>query len=441
MPLAVPPIVQGKPLKPLRKGTPRDAPPPTTVPSSPGNGTSPPTTTVPPPPTTTPSAPPTGTTTPTLPNPTPTAPPVTTPSTPTTGTNPPSAPNSPPGGPSAGDQRPTTPQPQKPQTGPVYQETIVPGADALGPAGDLADQYDTWLKEQQRKNTGNYQTSVDLANAANDLNNRALSESIENQRGLLDEGRYRNALDQNSNVATGQMYARDKDLMAMQYGADMDWIAKTWGITDQQYAADVKNLNAMKSQIRGEGQFAQRQYGISEAGTNLQETVNYQGAESDASTRGAMLSQGFGDSVSAIGEQARIGHSSNQLALDRAMAQMRGDLRNADYQIGTRGRQHEGDINNLTHQKASTTISYDRNLNSLNNAMTQNGYAMQALQSIAREYGIRDKDLVQTLANKTAMNNLDATQIINGLTQAYEKNDAELIQQYNQFLAYLMGAQ
>lgn len=306
-------------------------------------------------------------------------------------------------------------------------------------AWKLAEQYNAWVKSQQVNNKTKYDTDVLLANSLNGLNGTMLQDATGSQRDLLREESYQNSLNQQGNTIRGQAMQRERGLMGQSYESDMAWIERTWGLAQGQYSADISNLNAIKSQLGENKEFANRQFGISEGQTNLVDRTNTLQARSDATGRGAMLSKGFGDTMYAIDEQSRLGHAGNQLTLDRSLSDIAGQVRDADYQIGNTRRQFAGTGSNLQHQREQTRYAYQKSLNTIDNEIAQNDLAGKALKSVAAQYGIRDRDLQQTLAHKLAINGIETATFIQGLTQAYQSQDAYLMQQYNQFMAQLMG--
>lgn len=306
-------------------------------------------------------------------------------------------------------------------------------------ADNLAAQYNAWLEAQQTKNKTQFDTDVLLANSLNGLNGTMLANSTQAQRDLLAQEQYQNRLDQIGNKQQTLSMERERGILGQSYESDMAWIERTWGLAQGQYSADVAHLNAIKGQLGENREFAGRQFGISEDQTNLLRQTNTWQNRSDATARGAMRSEGYDNTRYAIEEQARLGHSGNQLTYDKSLSDIAGQMRDANYQIGNAGRNLQGQQSNLTHQREQTSYTYQKNLNTIQNAIAQNKLAGMALKSVAAQYGIRDRDLQDTLASKLAINGIETATFIQGLTKAYETQDTYLMQQYNQFLAQLLG--
>jgi hypothetical protein len=271
-------------------------------------------------------------------------------------------------------------------------------------ANQLAAQYQSQYDANMAQRTGNWQYDRLLADSMTGANNAALTNATNNSLALNDEARYRNGLDGAGNAL------------------DSQFIRDTWGLTNEQKSLDDANYYRMVDQTKLGYDFANSAFDLANRQTAMQEGVNTRSAVSDASGRGAMLSAGYGDNLTDIKTQADI---SRQGAFD--------NQRQAHAAVGNQ-------LGDLYHNQASSNIAYRNDTLGFQHQLDKNDLAKAAIDSMAKEYGIRAKDMQQSLAAAIQKNNLNNAQVISQLNQAYQSGNAQEIAQMNQFLATLMGA-
>lgn len=342
-------------------------------------------------------------------------------------------------------------------------------ADALG------SQYEAWLRGTQERSFGQLLGGIGSASGINQLNNRALQNSADNQLALNNEQRIRNGLDQQGIDVSNRYLGVQRGLAGEQRNADIgriqgqwalrngqivsdqDYIRGVWGRATEQYGADQAQSAAMADQARLGYGYAADDLSNQVNRVGLQEGANRRAAVSDSAGRGAFGSAGFKDNVADIGELADLSRESAWNQYERSRDATTGELRDIDYGRGNLDRRYAGDVANFQKQLEDNQRNYEgdvlnfrygigqadrdyRNTTAgINRQLEDNNLARQALQSMARSYGIQDRDIVQTLQTATERNNINLSQLISDMNVAYQQGDADRILQFNQFLYNLIG--
>ena len=283
----------------------------------------------------------------------------------------------------------------------INQPTFDPGRAA---AEQLAAQYLAQANAVWDNRTSAWKWDSGLANSLTGVNNQALRNATNNNLSLNQESAYRNSLDGQGNTL------------------DAQFIRDTWGLANEQKTVDDANMQRLIGQANEGYGFANRQFDLANQATGLQEGINTRAAVSDASGRGATLSAGFMDNLGDIKAQADISRGRSALDQSQAFSSITGNI---------------GDLYN---RQASSDISYRNDVRGFQQQLDRNSFAKSAIDSMAREYGIRAKDMQQSLAAAIEKNNLNSAQVVSQLNQAYLSGNAQQIAQINQFLATLIGA-
>jgi hypothetical protein len=307
-------------------------------------------------------------------------------------------------------------------------------------ANQQASQYQAQLDAQHAGGVSSFWNNAGNATGLNNLNNYALQQSTNNQLALNHEGAIQNGLDHQTNANNLGLLRTQGKLLDQQFHTDQNFINATWGLNNQQYAADQQNFAGQAKQLKGEYGFADRNQQLAMQQAGLSRDANNQSAMSQAASSGSLLAQGTGDNFRNIGTQYGIAQGNANLSHDQAYAQIGGDLRNLYHQQTTSQINHKGDANNFQHQLDTGVNSWKGNAAQINNAVANNFVAKQGLDSMAREFGIKATDLNQSLANAVQKNNLNLNQVIQGLSDAMTSGDNGRIQQYNQFMAQLINS-
>jgi len=271
-------------------------------------------------------------------------------------------------------------------------------------ADELAAQYQSQSDAMFAQRKSDFEYDKLLANSMTGVNNKALTNATANSLALNNESMFRNSLDSRSNAI------------------DAKFITDTWGLSNEQKILDDANVQRLIGQVEEGYGFANRQFDLANQATDLQQGINTRAAVSDATGRGAMLSAGFMDNLSDIKTQADISRGRAVLDQSQAFSGITGNI---------------GDLKN---RQANTDIAYRNSVLGFQQQLDNNSLAKSAIDSMAREYGIRAKDMQQSLAVAIEKNNLDNAQVIGQLSQAYQSGNAQQIAQMNQFLATLIGA-
>lgn len=342
-------------------------------------------------------------------------------------------------------------------------------------ANTLADQYDAWLRNTQARAFGQLTSGVASATGINDLNNRQLKSSAINQLGLNAEAKFRNGLDlagvNNSNSLINQNMGLAKEqydadtgrikgqwqLRNGQLVSDNDYIRGVWGRAGEQLGADQSNMSRLAAQAQLGYGYAASDLENATNRANLQESTSRRAATSDAAGRGAFGSSGFQDNISDITELAGLNRDSawntyeqrrdavtgnlGDISFERGNLDRRyqGDVASYQKQIDDNDRNYAGDVLNFQYGLGQAGRDYRQTTAGLNKQLQDNKLAAQAIQSIARGYGIQDKDIVATLKTATERNNINLSQMIGEMNAAYQQGDSDRIQQFNQFMYQMIG--
>ena len=344
------------------------------------------------------------------------------------------------------------------------------------------DQLATQFRNNQVDTFGNFQNSqlsslqdqynqgLGMATGRADWNEGVLREGLDTDLGLLGEGKYRNVdlaragmgIDQNylntmRSVATNQQGIRHTE-----HGNEQDYINamigqlnnrrglafEKYGVNDR-YAAQQAQDNATQYGFNARGYQQDLDQAFSQRGTQQR------GNRSDAAARGAFGSAGFRDNEQDIMDQYGQSLSAANLGLDSANQQV--DER--DRAIGN-SRQNLGlDYRGQEIAFGEQQLGYDRSHQNNNTGyqMSQEQYRGQmagydkqgrelqqtgkALDSLAREYGIKETDLRNGFKNGLTKIGLDLADTQTQLEQMLSSGNAQLIQQGMNFMAQIMAQQ
>lgn len=363
------------------------------------------------------------------------------------------------------------------QNGGVGSTAVPYGPTAPTQAQTMATQYGTWAQGQQ---DGLWNTNVQntaYANLVNGANNSALQNSANNALALNNIGSQQNALDQNQLVDQANNIGTQRDIANAQTANDQTnldsqwnirqgqwqsqeaYIQQSWGITNEQYVNDQKYFAQDEQRDKAEYGFNQREYDLAQRDNQLNTDVNRRSAQSDAAARGAFGSSGFAQNLSDIQTQSVNQGDRNVLGLDKAnastdktLADLYHNHDNGIYAYQQAGAAEQQQLAQGQSALASdqSTYTHNTNQNQLSNeaqnaqfdaALNNNQYASQGLDLIAKSYGIKATDIQQTLASALQKNGLNLNQTIAQINQAYQSGNQAIINQTNQFITGLIGAQ
>lgn len=331
----------------------------------------------------------------------------------------------------------------------------------------ILDQYNSWSNSQSDALLTQYNLGVNNMTALYDLNKGILEQGRNTDLGLLDERRYRDV-----DLAREGLAGKQQDLS--QY---YDILAKRMGIRRDMFTTDRDYFNALNNllgrerglaydkfqtndqYLAGVGQDNQKQYGFAArdyrtdiAGSRLQRDTSRRAATSDSAARGAFGGAGFRDNISDIMSQYGLNMETANLGLDRANQQ----IGEADRQIGNQranlGFGYQGQVIGFDRDAAGLTRSAAQNyhgyrddlqgfrkqrvdLDSQGRDLAQTG---KALDSLAREYGIKRSDLENQFNNAVTRLGLDSKQAREQLEQMLNSGNAELVRRGLDFMNQMM---
>lgn len=331
----------------------------------------------------------------------------------------------------------------------------------------LIDQYGAWSDSQSDALTARYDLGVGNMTALYDLNKNVLDQGLATDLGLLDERQLRDV-----GLPRELLEGKQRDLSEY-----FDILNQRRGIRRDQFVNDRDYFNALNGllgrsrgnaydrfqsndqYLAGVAQDNQAQYGFATrdfrndlAGARLQRDTSRRAASSDAASRGAFGSAGFRDNISDILSQFGLNTDAANLALDRA-----------NQQIGERDRSIGNERSNLRFGYEDQTIGFDRDAAGLTRSAASNfnayrddlqGFRKQevdlnaqgrelentnkALDSLAREYGIKRTDIENQFNNAVTRLGLDADQTRQDLEQMLNSGNAELVARGIEFMNQMM---
>lgn len=334
----------------------------------------------------------------------------------------------------------------------------------------ITGQYDAWSDSQQDALQNRYNLGVGEAGALRDLNRSILDQGLNTDLGLLGEREYRDVDLARERLAGQQMdlgtymdiLAQRKGIRRDQFVTDRDYYTALNGLLGQERGLAYNQFQSNDQYAAGRAQdnlaqygFAARDYATDMAGNALSRDTSRRAATSDAAARGAFGSSGFRDNISDIAEQFGLNADQAQLALDRA-----------NQQIGEQDRAIGNDRSNLAFGYQGRVIGFDRDAAGLTRAAATNyhsyrddlqGFRKQetdlaaqgrdlaqtgkALDSLAREYGIKREDIQNQFQNSVTKMGLDYNSTLNQLNDMLASGNAELIARGMNFLTQLMAYQ
>jgi hypothetical protein len=263
-------------------------------------------------------------------------------------------------------------------------------------------------------------------------------------------------------------------------------IGSARGRRAQEHAATREYLSWQRGNLSTIQEFVNRGFNIGsqqahDAFTGVQENAtlqrnsNLRTAEDDAVARGANLSRGYGQVVGEIGQQytntvtqAQRDRTNtlNQLGLTRDrgtnevaqqrrgldynltqndqqyaenLANLQAQYDQLQYQQGNRERTYQDNRGQLTYQHGSRQNQFDSDVANYRYDASNRDVASLRIDSIAREYGLREQDVDNALKSVTQRIGLDYNNTMNQLAAQLNSGNAALQQQANNFLMQLMA--
>jgi hypothetical protein len=318
------------------------------------------------------------------------------------------------------------------------------------------DTFGNFQNSQMASLQSQYDQGLAMGTGRADFNEQMLREGLWSDMGLLGEQKYRNV-----------------DLARGQQGIDQGYLDTMRGLAGEGHGSERNYLNAMIGQLNDRKNLAYEKYGVNDAymaqqgvdnaaqyGFNArgyqqeldsafdQRGTQQRAARSDAAARGAFGAAGTRDNEQDIMDQYGRSMEAANLGLDMGNQQV--DER--DRAIGNNrdnlGMDYRGQQTAFTEQQ----LGYDRahTNNDLGYRGQMAGYDKQgkelaqtgkALDSLAREYGIKETDLRNGFKNGVTKIGLDLADTQAQLEQMLSSGNAQLIQQGMNFMNQMMAYQ
>ena len=332
------------------------------------------------------------------------------------------------------------------------------------------DVFNEFQSAEQDRLASRYAGDAASAAGRRDLNLSILEQGLDTDLGLLGEREFRDIDLEREGIA-----GRRSDLAQyMQILGAREGIRRDQYVTDRDYFNALNNLLGRERSLaydrfQSNDSYLQRvaqdnllQYGFANRdfeqrmGANrLQRDTSRRSATSDAAGRGAFGSAGFRDNLQTIMDQYGLSAEQAQLALDQA-----------NQSIGERDRSIGNERDNLRFGYDGQVIGFDRDAEGLTRsaATNYNNYrealqgfrrervglnaqgreldlADRALDSLAREYGIKREDLNSQFRNNVTSLGLDYSDTIRQLNDWLASGNAQLAYQAQQFMDQIMVLQ
>jgi hypothetical protein len=382
--------------------------------------------------------------------------------------------------------------------GGVAPSSRIPQGLTGGYLGQLANQYGANLQSQLGNNYQSYLGNVGIADAVYGQAQNAAQASYGSDLARLGEQQFRDVdLARLANQYLGdyqgntyrnqqQGIVRNQGFLSEQFNADAanaqavtDYLNGRKNLTTEQYNQAVHYLTQRGINLGNLQSFANREYDLTLQdasnqlnnglmSANLQKVQGERAAGSDATVRGAKGSVGYGqdlkDIAAAYGlteQQLRDSFGTRkggaQLGLDRAtndIGQQRNSINNdlanqyIDYKGNIsglneqiRGNQFQQDnrYRDYRQQYANYNDQWMQNQYEYNYQQGQRDITSQTIDSVAREYGIREGDVNNALNQAMSRAGLDYNNTINQLNQMLQSNNAQTQTQAQNFLASLLA--
>jgi hypothetical protein len=263
-------------------------------------------------------------------------------------------------------------------------------------------------------------------------------------------------------------------------------VSGAMGRRGQELASQREYINWQKSNLGTIQEFVNRGFNIGnqqaqDAFTGVRENATLQRdstlrtAEDEAVARGANLSRGYGQVVGEIGQQytntlnqatrertttldqlgltrdrgnneittARRGYDYNLTQADQnyneQIANLQAQYDSIQYQQGNRERDYGSNRGDLQYGADTRRNRHEGDVANYNYEAGNRDIASQQIDSIAREYGLREQDVNGALQSATQRIGLDYNNTMNQLAQQLNSGNAQLQQQAQNFLQQLMA--
>lgn len=250
------------------------------------------------------------------------------------------------------------------------------------------------------------------------------------QNGIAKQG---NALDQ-ANAQT------QLEVMRALFGSNIDYANQQLGNLDTQHSADM-NYNATQlADVGTQEGFAQQSSLLNQAGYAQQAAQSGRAANSDATSRGAMLSSGHRQDLQGIKtnysqamskDQLNLQQALDQLGMTRTGLQKQGSDLNLNYTEAQQAGQH--DIANLNTQHTGDEANFANQIGKLD-------LQSKSLALAGASMGIEAKDIASRYQIGIARAGLDYANVTAQIQQALASGNAAEAQQALQFQAQMLAS-
>lgn len=247
----------------------------------------------------------------------------------------------------------------------------------------------------------------------------------DNSLAYLNEASYRHGLDIQQNQGNRNNIFDKRRFLDTQYGLDQGFIKQTWGLSDDQFNLD-------QGFIQSSQQINTQQRGLQGQNIDLQERANRQSAYSDSTARGATLSQGTGDTLANIAQDATINRGLNAIGLAA-------DNLGFKYKLDSGVVKHDTDNLGFQYKLDTSTNKYEGDVAELDHALANNALAGQALDSIARDYGMKIDDLKISLAKAAGRHGIKLEQAMARVNAMFDSNIPVIQAQATQAIVALIS--
>jgi hypothetical protein len=264
----------------------------------------------------------------------------------------------------------------------------------------------------------------------------------DNRAGLLNNSNQRDVLDQRRGIR-GESFQQQQDFLNQQTGFVNDRATSAYNqfqSTDQYGAQQSQDLMAQYG-------FAGRQYGQEIQDAFANKATQTRAASSDAASRGAFGSAGYGDNVQDIAGQYQRATDASSLGLDRTnegldardrdIGQQRKDLRIGYDDQRTGFNQEVAGINDAQQRNnlgyRDDLASYQGQYSTNDMQRTKLEAVDKGLASLAKEYGLKEQDMKNAFKNAMDKMGLDLTETNEQLAEMLNSGNAQLMAQATSF--------
>lgn len=349
-----------------------------------------------------------------------------------------------------------------PQGGGVRKgRTTAPGTNRPGygappppPPNPLIQQYNSFIAGQQGQLQGNYLNQLGQAGAVRDLNLDFLNRGQGNDLARLNEQRYRSIdLERQALQGNEQDLAARRGLLGERYGLAQEGYDLDMKSIGQQYASNLKGYQSDLGYMQGlyddyseDRAFNEQEAALRSRGNTLSRDRGTRLARSDATARGAATSRGLQDEFGDITSQFQLAQDSSQTQLQRAQTGVGREEDLTTKQIQDRYREYQDVHEGLGIQGEGAFLQLKGQRNALGGQgldLDQRGGDLyrtgQALDSLAREYGVKESDIRNAFEQASAKMNLDYNSTQQQLGQMLNSGNAALQAQAYNFLSQIMA--